>query len=303
MINENLNSFLGKPIQDYKIGEKIEPNKILKISSRSYDKSPTIVDQLQALITSGFSTNLQAIIFGVWQEAWDEKPPYVSFLIENRQHFPKLEHIFSGDMTFEDCEISWIVQTNYEDFFKSYSDLKTFYVRGANGLRFGHFSLPQLNKFVLESGGTNRESILDLIQSNAFQNLEHLEIWFGTEDYGANVTIQDIKALFDMHMPKLKHLGPMNSDLQTEIVTLLATHPITKQIETLDISMGILKDAGGEALLQSDNFNHLKHITCKHHYISEELCKKIKEKYGDRISITEPEDSENGEWYYVEVGE
>ena len=54
-------------------------------------------------------TALDALIIGAWSEAHDASPQgYLDGLIERRAELPALRALFVGDMTFEDCEISWI---------------------------------------------------------------------------------------------------------------------------------------------------------------------------------------------------
>lgn len=295
--------FTKKEVQIFKIGEAIKDNVAVKVESYSYeDDDPAILDKLTALVQSGQSDSIDTLILGEWKEPYETEPPFLDFLIEHRNKFSIVKHLFFGDMDSEQCEMSWITQGNYEKLLAAYTDIESLYVQGSMDLSFGRFSLPNLSTFHLYTGGLPKNVLQEIIKSNTFQNLEDLEIWFGEEEYGASHDIEDVRAFLNLEMPKVKRLGLMNSELQNDIVKLLATHPILSQIEHLDISMGILQDEGGKVLLDGA-FDHLKSITCEHHFMSEDMMSKLQAKFGDQLSLSEPEDDDGGEWYYVAVGE
>lgn len=301
MINENLTSFAGKPVHKF-TGENpvINPDVAVKIESL-YDEEPLMPETLQKLIDTGLTDQIETMVFGQWNESWEAGPDFIEFMINNKDKFPNLKHIFTGDMTYMQCEMSWIIQANYNDFLKAYPKLESFAAQGGENLRFGKFSLPNLKEFTIWTGGLAKETLNDLILSDTFQNVEKLEIWLGTENYNGTCTIEEIKALLDLDIPNLKHLGLMNSDMQDDVVKLLATHPITQQLKTLNISMGILTDEGAKHLL-NDGFDHIEKIYCEHHYMSENMMKDIVIKLQDRIELSESE-GEDDEYKYVSIGE
>ncbi len=151
----------------------------------------------------------------------------------------------------------------------------------------------------------SENTLQDINDSNALKNIETIEWVFGSEDYGASISVEQVKALLDSELPNLKRLGLKNSELQTEIVELIANHPILAQLEELDISMGILQTPGGQILLdQYDKLAHLSKINCEFHFIDNTVVSHLKAKYGSALVISdEPEDNDGGEWFYVEVGE
>jgi len=83
--------------------------------------------------------------------------------------------------------------------------------------------------------------------------------------------------------------------------------PVLNNLEILDLSMGTMNDEGAEALLINDILLKLKYINCRHHYISEEMQQKLKDKFGyQKINLEDKEEAD--EWdgkthYYVEIGE
>ena len=297
--------FNNKVVKNYQIGDTVGYNYSYKLES-PYEAKHTVVDLLKDLTENEGSHKLEALIIGVWQDAWEaDASKIVGYLVENCAKFPVLKHVFFGDMTYEDCEISWINQTSYEQFFKAYPNLETFCVRGGQGLEFGKISLPKLKKLVIETGGLDKSVMTSLIDAKAsFESLEHLEIWLGTDDYGANIEAEQVATLIAGEgFPQLEYLGLKNSDMQDSIAELLQGQSILSRIETLDLSMGTLTDKGAKALLANDGLLQLKHLNCRHHFVSDALIAQLKEKFAaQQINLDGQEEMEE-DWLYVEVGE
>ncbi|WP_062055449.1 STM4015 family protein [Aquimarina longa] len=304
-VNQYQETFNNKPVKVFQIGDTIDPNVCYKVES-PYEDKHSVVDRLKSLVETGATDTMQELIIGAWQDSYEVDPTAIlNYLITHKSSFLQLKHVFIGDMTYEDCEMSWINQTDYNQFLTTFSELETFCVRGGQGLKIGKVNLPKLKKLRIETGGLDEEVITSLIASKAsFENLEYLEIWLGTDEYGATVTIDKVKELIDgVGFPKLTHLGLQNSDMQDEIAILLKDHPILSRIETLDISMGTLTKKGAEALLANDGLLQLKHINCRHHFIPDNLIKELVEKFKNQhINLSDQEEIED-DWLYVEVGE
>jgi hypothetical protein len=65
--------------------------------------------------------------------------------------------------------------------------------------------------------------------------------------------------------------------------------------------MGTLSDVGAEALLASPAIRNLKHLNLRHHYLSPEMMKRVRD-LGIPVHVGERRDGEDGE-RYVEVSE
>ena len=101
-------------------------------------------------------------------------------------------------------------------------------------------------------------------------NLERLELWLGTDEYGGDAVLKDVeKILAGTNLPKVKWLGLMNSDITSEIARAAATAGITDRLEVLDLSMGTLDDTAAPALLGSAKIKGLKRLNLDHHYLSD----------------------------------
>jgi len=284
----------------------MNPDSAVKVSS-GYDEKVKVVDKLDKLAKQPNIAQMDTLIIGAWQEPNEvNSQSILNKLIEHKQAFSGLKHLFIGDMGSEECEMSWIVQADYTDFYSHFPALETFGVRGCNDLNLGTINLPNLKNLIIETGGLDKTVLADIIKSD-LSKLEHLEIWLGTYEYGCSITEGDLKPLLHGNFPKLKYLGLKNYHLQSELAQQLQGAPILNNIEILDLSMGILKDDGAEALYNNAALLNLKHINCRRHYISTEWQRKLKEKFtSQKIDLSyaqKPDKYKDEVYYYVEIGE
>lgn len=124
---------------------------------------------------------------------------------------------------------------------------------------------------------------------------------------GVEADIEIFRPLFSKtRFPKLTYLGIVNSEEQDEIVKMFLESDILPQLETMDISAGVLKDEGAQLLLDNmDKIAHLKFINMRYNYLSKGMKKKLQE-LPMKIDIAESEeaDEDDGEmWYYPMITE
>jgi hypothetical protein len=137
-----------------------------------------------------------------------------------------------------------------------------------------------------------------------FPNLEYLELWLGTEEYGASYTVADLQPLLSGKLcPKLKYLGLRNCQLADELAGVLVNSPLLQRIETLDLSLGVLTDEGARALLMLPLNTTLKKLNLHYNYIGADLVRQLKA-LPLTIDASKPGDmTEDDEWRFVAVGE
>ncbi|TCI93619.1 WGR domain-containing protein [Tenacibaculum sp. M341] len=299
----------SRPVKTYSLNDKVNPEYAYKFISYEYEDDPEILELLNSFIKQENSDEVEEIIIGMWEEGYDKSSKHIlDFLVEHKDRFSNVKHFYIGDIESEENEISWIQQSDFEDFLKAYSHIETLRIKGGNGLTMGNFDLPNLKLLTIQSGGLDDELIQNIANSkNSLTSLEYLEIWFGTSDYGATVTKETVqKLLADKPFPSLQHLGLMNSEIQDDIVLALENHEILDRIKVLDISMGVLKKEGGESLLRNEKLDQLDRLNCDFHYMTEEQTDSLRKRFGSKGSFEYSdyyEDAIEDEWYYVEVGE
>lgn len=309
-INSNLDTFLSKKVVDYSTKDGIQNPETfvhrIRISYDDYDNGTNILSLTDSFAKDPKASQVTEIIFGAFDyESSESTEGIVNKLVEYKDLFKNLKAVFIGDITYEENEISWIKQSNVGAVLAAYPNLEHFQVRGGDGLEFGSINHAHLKTLIIETGGLPPNVVTEV--SNAvLPNLEKLDIWLGSENYGFASTIGDFATIISgKTFPKLNHLGLMDSEIQNEVAIAVAQSPILNQLQVLDLSMGIMDDKGGEALLQSSGIKKLKYLNLRRNYLSDEMVAKLKT-LNVEINLDDQEvaDEDDGESYrYVEVSE
>ncbi len=217
------------------------------------------------------------LVIGKWGNLCEEDntEQVVQALVGAKDSLPNLKAIFLGDVLSEDCEISWIHQTDVSALFEAFPNLTYFGVRGSDGLSVGPIKHAKLEALVIECGGLPKSVIEEILKSDLPQ-LNHLELFLGTDDYGANTTVDDFKQLLDGNkFPKLKYLGLRDSEIADQLAAALIGAPIVERLDELDLSLGTLGDEGGQSLLDNAAILKLKRLDVHHHYMSDEMKERL----------------------------
>ena len=127
------------------------------------------------------ASEVAALVIGVWENAYD--PPFsseriVEALVASAGRLPSLKALFLGDVIAEECEISWIQQSDVTSLFDAYPLLEHFRVRGGSGLVIGTLRHGSLKSLVIETGGLDA-AVVRGVGSSDLPSLEHLELWLG----------------------------------------------------------------------------------------------------------------------------
>lgn len=255
---------------------------------------------------------VRALIVGGWSEAYETpNTGIVAALAGAAGEFPALRSLFVGDITFEECEISWIQQSDVGPLLRAYPALEEFGVRGGEGLVFPPVEHATLRVLRVETGGMPREVVRGVAMSE-LPALTELDLWLGTPEYGGDAEAGDLEPfLSGERLPSLRRLALRNSEIQNEVAAALATAAVVERLEVLDLSMGILGDEGVEALLAGGPLTHLTKLDLHHHYVSEPLRERlcaalaphgVEVDLGDVQSPDVDVDDEN-EYRYIAVAE
>lgn len=305
----NATQFNGKKVLNFSPEKGIEDTQAAYRFFTSYDMENNVPDHLRKFIEDDKASQVDSLVFGMLGEHDETPDTILNILIENKDKLQHLKGIFVGDITQEENEVSWIENTSYSNFFKAFPNIEHFQVRGGNGLSLGVIDLPNLKSLEIETGGMPSCIFKDLATSN-LPALEHLKLWLGTENYGFSATASEVVACYrgkdTNHLPNLKYLGLLNSEIADQLAKELMDDPILNKIEVLDMSNGTLGDEGAEALLDNPGIKNLKRLILDHHYISEDVVDQLKD-LGVPVSVEdfqEEEDYGDGEVYrYVAVSE
>ncbi|NYV75500.1 STM4015 family protein [Streptomyces sp. UH6] len=233
-----------------------------------------------------------ALVIGAW---WDDDhttgiAPTVGRLIEERHRFPALRALQLADVVGEESEISWIRLCDLTPLLHAFPRLEKLGVRGGDDLDLEPLRHEALRELRIESGNLPRRPVQGL-GGCELPALEHLDIWLGAEEYGADTTVEDLLPLLHPggRLPALRHLGLANSEIQDGIAAAVAGAPVVPQLESLDLSMGTLGDEGGSALLAGQPLTHLRTLDLRHHYFSDPMAARMRlalEPYGVRLLMS-----------------
>ncbi|MGW4998127.1 STM4015 family protein [Streptomyces hydrogenans] len=254
---------------------------------------------------------VRALVVGGWEDAYDtSSAPVVTALMGANDRLTALEAVFLGDMTFEDCEISWIVQSDVTPLLAAYPALRELGVRGGTGLVFPSVRHTGLETLVVEAGGLGAEVVRGIAGSE-LPALERLELWLGTDEYGGDASPEDLAPLLSGEaFPALRSLGLCNSVIEDRVAAAVAGAPVVARLDRLDLSMGVLTDEGAGALLDGQPLTHLRELDLEHHYLSAAMRDRLTAAlapHGVRVVLDDPqtpEDDGDGDvWRYVAIAE
>ncbi|WP_426077415.1 STM4015 family protein [Janthinobacterium sp. PSPC3-1] len=306
-ISDSTTTFHHKKVVQYdpEIAFDPSPDVVYRLSLE-YDDKRKMPDLIAGFLEKTDKTTLEALIIGMWGDPYEAgADEVIAALAGHAPQLPKLRALFIGDMTYEECEISWIVQGSYKPLLDAFPLLEELRIRGGNELILEPFAHQNLRKFTIESGGLDQK-IAQALAESSMPKLEHLELWLGTDDYGFSGDVALYrKVLAQLATPTLRYLGLRDAQIADELAVWLANEPLLATITTLDLSLGTLGDVGAEALLHGTHLGNLTLLDLSHHYISEANQEKLKA-LPFEVVLDDPQedDEDDGDVYrYVAVGE
>lgn len=311
---QHLTEFHGLPVFDLPKADKAAdlpaPDAVAWRIAVDWDDEEDFGQYWERLLSDVDTTRISALILGAWGEEMfeDTLGPEMQRVIDARDRFPALRAFFLADIVQEQNEISWIQQVDLSPLLTAFPALEELGARGAHR-EFTATSHASLRTLRLESGGT-AVAVVRGVSESEFPALEHLEIWLGSEEYGGDTTVADLAPLLSgARFPRLRHLGLMDSELQDAIAGAVAHAPVVPMLESLDLSLGVLTDAGAEALLSGQPLTHLKQLDLHHHFLTEAMEQRLREALepsGVELDLSDreqPDDYDGRLWHYVAVAE
>jgi hypothetical protein len=247
---------------------------------------------LAAFLEDPAARKVPGLVIGAWEYETmvsRDSSEIVEALVAARDKLPNLKALFFGDITYEQCEISWIRQSDVSPLFEAYPRLEEFRVRGGTGLSLGSPRHKYLRSLVVETGGLSRTVLQEICRAR-LPALEHLELWLGSAGYRWDAAVEDLKPILSgKRFPKLHYLGLRDSEIADEVAQAIAKAPVLRQIRVLDLSLGNLTDEGAAALAASPAVAQLEKLDIRHHFVSKPMVKRLKD-LGIRVDAREPQE-------------
>jgi hypothetical protein len=270
------------------------------------DQGKTAADLLQEIMEDAQLPELDEIVIGAWGDnCWDEGEEGVQIIIDgivaNKEKFSHVTSLFFGDMGYEDCEVSWIIQGNYSKLWEAMPQLERLVIKGSNELVLGEITHQNLQQLEIICGGLP-ESVIASIQKAKLPALQKLVLYIGVEDYGFDGDISTIRDfLAESDFPQLTYLGVTDSEIQDEITEVVLDCKYLSQITTLDLSFGTMTDKGGEMLLKKlPEYPNIKKVELIHHFMSDEMVKQLQNLSDIQVNVADQQEADDygGEIYY-----
>lgn len=244
--------------------------------------------------------DLTELIIGDWGGSWEEDcQKIIDGITEQAERFSHIESLFIGDMGWEECEVSWIMQGNYSRLWEAMPQLKSLAIKGSTDLVLGQICHENLESLTIICGGLP-ESVIREIQNAKLPNLKKLLLYIGVEYYGFDGNADTVKELLEQgDFPKLSYLGITDSEIQDELTQVVLDSKYMGQIQTLDLSNGTLTDQGGALLLERlPAYPNIKKLDVHYHYMSDQMAEEL-EKLPMEVDVSEGEEPEeyDGEIY------
>jgi hypothetical protein len=306
-IYELCDTFAGLPVVEFHYDDKAppkvdDPAKVAWRITCEYEDDEEAFTERFGKVLDAAGEGLTALIIGEWGEAYDREVP-IDQLVAAAPRLPNLRALFVGEMTGEQCEISWIKQTDVTPLLTAYPKLEVLRIRGADGLEFSPVRHEALRELAFESGGLPAEVVRAAGECD-LPALEHLELWLGTDSYGGDATVEDLAGVLSGgHLPRLRYLGLRDAEIADQVAAAVAAAPVVARLTELDLSLGVMSDTGAEALLAGQPLTHLRRLNLSHHYISPAMAERlVAELPGVEVDLSDEQD-EDDEDRYVAVSE
>lgn len=302
MISENLTSLNGKPVKDYSSKTGIQNPETtvyrLRVDYDTFGDGLTIPVLLDEFCKDVNASKVQELVIGAFDFDGGDSTAVIAALAGASSKLPQLKFLFIGDITYEENEISWINQCDVSAILQSYPGLEYFGIRGGNNLSFGgQLQHAKLKHLVIESGGLP-SNVVEEVSKASLPNLEHLELWLGSDNYGFSSTIEDFSSIIKgTNFPKLRYLGLRDSEIADDLAKALSQSPILNQLETLDLSLGTLSDEGAKALISNPAIRKLKTLDLHHHYLSDSVCTQLMQLGINNVNLDKQNKEDDGSRY------
>lgn len=204
---------------------------------------------------------------------------------------------------------SWRRVGDLSGLWKAAPHLKELLLQGAQGsddgeaIDFGDVEASFLEKLSFKSGGLNKNAPTQLGAAK-LPKMKHLELMFGTEDYGCSSTVASLKGILDgAGLPAIERLGLMNSEWEEDLIKAVAGSKLLTRLKVLDFSMGVMNGKAADTLAaHAEKFKHLKELILTDNYFSEADQARLKKLLPNAV-IGEQKDDDDPEYRYTTIAE
>lgn len=264
-----------------------------------------VVPVVKQVLASPAVVGLTELRVGVQRWEWGEKDvPAVLKTVGASPVGAQIRRLSVGPTEDDDIDTAHFTPGKLDGISNYFPALESLRVHGAD-FTLGALELPKLRELTIETCGLSRRNMKSITAAR-WPELERLELWFGSEEHGAQCGVKDLAGLLDgAAFPRVKHLGLRNAELTDALCKALPKVRILKQLETLDLSMGTMSDEGARSLAADPQaLRHLATITVTDNFLSRAGLAELR-KIGPTIVSKEQKDLDDDDpsFRYVSVAE
>ena len=242
-----------------------------------YEDGKTAETMVGEILADPEFQNIDKLIIGDWGGAYEDSCQAVlDAIADNADKFSHITSLFVGDMDYEECEISWIIQGDYSRIWEAMPQLKEITVKGSTDLKLGKIKHSSLESLTIICGGLGSDVIKE-IEEAELPELKKLLVYIGSDNYGFDGDADTVRSLLaNSDFPELEYLGIADSEIQDELTAVVLDCKYIDSITTLDLSCGTITDKGGELLLKKlPELKNLKKLDLSYNYLSDEMKDKL----------------------------
>lgn len=194
-----------------------------------------------------------------------------------------------------------LIDVSLAKLWKGVPNLKTLEIETGE-FEVGKMEAPSLERAIFITGGLSK-SCGKGIATAVMPKIKHLEIYYGTDEYGGECSLSEVQPLLNRtDLTNLTYLGLKNSEFADEIASAMKGAKVLKTLKTLDLSLGTMTDAGAEALAAAkDSLAHLEVLDLTRNFLSAKGIKAVKG-LCKKVITSEQEDSDD-DYRYVAISE
>ena len=158
-------------------------------------------------------------------------------------------------------DISWFTVAGMGSLSRGAPELSELTLYAGDFLDLEELELPHLRSLAIRTGGLRRSRLAALLD-RPWPAIDRLELWFGREQYGADVDVPDLRPILDgTAFPNLRWLGLMNAEFTDELCAELYRAKVLPQLEGLSLAMGCLSANGASHVIAHGGvYRHLREL-------------------------------------------
>lgn len=267
-----------------------------------YDHNGTDIPKMLAYALAHPSAKfLREIVLGLTSADGDANYDACIRAMTKHGVMPSLRRLTIGDFVRDESEISWVHVGSVGRLWPLLPHLEALTLKGAS-IDLGNPKSSTLTALTLRTGGLPAAAGESLGRAE-LPALERLVVWFGTRYYSGSCSATHVQGILNNpKLANLRHLALANADFADDVAAEVARGELPKLLESLDLSMGTMTDAGAERLLSArEKLSRLKQLDLSSNYLSPQMCTRLARELGNVVCDTQKQG--DGEDYYVSVGE